>query len=99
MEAGPIRAGFLAVIGWNESGTARRRRACRKVMRARQNFLKTSLDFDAASNPHNALLETEEHDHDNPPRLSGCSLGRNICLHAVPHRARRERRTYRENQG
>ena len=29
--------------------------------------MKNPLDFDVASNPHNALLASEEPDHDHPP--------------------------------
>jgi hypothetical protein len=32
--------------------------------------MKKPLDFDVASNPHNALLETEEPAHDHPSQLS-----------------------------
>jgi len=32
--------------------------------------MKKLLDFDVASNPHNALLKTEEPAHDHPSQLS-----------------------------
>ena len=37
---------------------------------AAQAGMKKLLDFDVASNPHNALLETEEPAHDHPSQLS-----------------------------
>jgi hypothetical protein len=49
--------------------------------------MKKPLDFDVASNPHNALLETEEPAYDHPSQLSSSSRGAAAATTAVtlPH--------------
>src|SRR6188768_4008448 len=43
--------------------------------------MKKPLDFDVASNPHDALLETEEPAHDHRSQLSSPFSWRRCCHH------------------
>jgi hypothetical protein len=63
--------------------------------------MKKPLDFDAASNPHNALLETEEPAHDHPPQLSPAfppaflgALAASSTAVTLPHIAQGQGRTF-----